>query len=98
MASMSFIGVKDDQKQNLPGPRLETGKIYTGEISSVTRFGVFIRFGNDKIGYREGLLHISQISQKKEEQNPFKFENITSIAVKILKMDQFEHIDLSLID
>jgi len=39
------------------------GDMVEGEISGVTNFGAFIRFGKDL----EGLIHSSEISEKKEE-------------------------------
>ncbi|MEL0248266.1 MAG: polyribonucleotide nucleotidyltransferase, partial [Pelagibacteraceae bacterium] len=41
----------------------EVGKVYTGKVVKIVEFGAFVNF----MGARDGLLHVSQISQKRVE-------------------------------
>jgi polyribonucleotide nucleotidyltransferase len=42
----------------------EVGKVYTGKVVKIVEFGAFVNF----MGARDGLLHVSQISQKKSRE------------------------------
>jgi polyribonucleotide nucleotidyltransferase len=78
-----YAGLYDSSLVNLPGPKLEEGKSYDGKIGSIYPFGVFVRFGDDNIGYREGLLHITEIQGEDVE----KFQKISSMLLRVLKID-----------
>ncbi len=73
---------------------IEVGGIYDGVVSKIMSFGAFIDIG----GGKEGLLHISKISNKRVE----KVEDVLSIGdtvtVKVYEIDHQGRINLSMKD
>ena len=73
---------------------IEAGKIYDGVVSRIMSFGAFVDLG----GGREGLLHISKISNKRVD----KVEDVLSvgdeITVKVTDIDHQGRINLSMKD
>ncbi len=73
---------------------IEVGSIYNGVVSRITSFGAFIDLG----GGKEGLLHISKISNKRVE----KVEDVLSIGdevnVKVSEIDNQGRINLNMKD
>ncbi len=70
----------------------EVGSVYIGKVVRITDFGAFIEFASGK----EGLCHISQISDKRID----KVSDILSVGqevrVKIIEIDRKGRINLSL--
>jgi polyribonucleotide nucleotidyltransferase len=70
---------------------VEVGDVYLGKVARIMKFGAFVELGNNK----EGLLHISKISDKRIE----KVENVLSIGdevlVKVIEIDKQGRINLS---
>ncbi|SHI71148.1 polyribonucleotide nucleotidyltransferase [Dethiosulfatibacter aminovorans DSM 17477] len=70
---------------------VEVGDVYLGKVARIMKFGAFVEIGNNK----EGLLHISKISDKRIE----KVENVLSIGdevlVKVIEIDKQGRINLS---
>ena len=73
---------------------IEAGKIYDGKVTRIATFGAFIDLG----GGKEGLLHISKISNKRVE----KVEDVLSIGdevtVKVSEIDNQGRINLNMKD
>ena len=72
----------------------EVGQIYYGTVTRTTSFGAFVDIG----GGKEGLLHISKISNKRVE----KVEDVLSVGdeikVKVYEIDSQGRINLSMKD
>ena len=73
---------------------IEVGKIYKGKVTKIMTFGAFVAIG----GGKEGLLHISKISNKRVE----KVEDVLSVGdeikVKVYEIDSQGRINLSMKD
>ena len=73
---------------------IEVGKIYDGKVTRIMNFGAFVDIG----GGREGLLHISKISNKRVE----KVEDVLSVGdeikVKVYEIDNQDRINLTMKD
>ena len=72
----------------------EVGQIYEGKVTRIMNFGAFVDIG----GGKEGLLHISKISNKRVE----KVEDVLSVGdeikVKVYEIDSQGRINLSMKD
>jgi polyribonucleotide nucleotidyltransferase len=70
---------------------IEVGDVYLGKVVKIMKFGAFLELGNNK----EGLLHISKISDKRIKE----VEDVLSIGdevlVKVLEIDNQGRINLS---
>ena len=73
---------------------IEVGKIYDGKVTRIMNFGAFVDIG----GGREGLLHISKISNKRVE----KVEDVLAVGdeikVKVYEVDNQDRINLTMKD
>ena len=73
---------------------IEVGKIYDGKVTRIMNFGAFVDIG----GGREGLLHISKISNKRVE----KVEDVLAVGdeikVKVYEIDNQDRINLTMKD
>lgn len=71
---------------------IEVGRIYSGKVTRIVDFGAFITIGIGK----EGLVHISQISDKRVEKvsDHLKLDQI--IPVKVLEIDRQGRLRLSI--
>ncbi|CAL4322009.1 polyribonucleotide nucleotidyltransferase [Buchnera aphidicola] len=71
---------------------IQVGKIYQGKVIRITDFGAFVSIGIGK----EGLVHISQISNKRVENvtDYLKLEQI--VSVKVLEIDRQGRLRLSI--
>ncbi|WP_343183903.1 polyribonucleotide nucleotidyltransferase [Buchnera aphidicola (Ceratovacuna keduensis)] len=73
---------------------IEVGKIYSGKITKIVEFGAFVSIGSGK----EGLVHISQISNKRINKVS-NFLNINqNVSVKVLEIDKNGRLRLSIKD
>ena len=72
----------------------EVGQIYEGKVTRLMNFGAFVDIG----GGKEGLLHISKISNKRVE----KVEDVLSVGdeikVKVYEIDNHDRINLTMKD
>ena len=70
---------------------IKTGEVYLGKVVKITSFGAFVDIFNGK----EGLVHLSKLSNKKVE----KVENEVSVGdeilVKVIEIDSQGRINLS---
>ncbi|MCW5197586.1 polyribonucleotide nucleotidyltransferase [Buchnera aphidicola] len=71
---------------------LEIGKIYTGKVTRIVDFGAFISIGIGK----EGLVHISQISEKHIEKVSDYLKLNQIVKVKVLDIDRQKRLRLSM--
>ena len=62
----------------------EVGKVYTGKVVKIVEFGAFVNF----MGARDGLLHVSQISQKRVENVSDVLSEGQEVQVKVLDVDR----------
>ncbi|QCI16042.1 polyribonucleotide nucleotidyltransferase [Buchnera aphidicola] len=71
---------------------IEVGRIYSGKVTRIVDFGAFVSIGIGK----EGLVHISQISDKRVDRvsNHLKIDQI--ISVKVLEIDRQGRLRLSI--
>lgn len=71
---------------------IEVGRIYSGKVTRIVDFGAFVSIGIGK----EGLVHISQISDKRVDKvsNHLKIDQI--ISVKVLEIDRQGRLRLSI--
>ena len=70
----------------------EVGKVYTGKIVKIVEFGAFVNF----MGARDGLLHVSQISQKRVENVSDVLSEGQEVQVKVLDVDRAGKVKLSM--
>jgi polyribonucleotide nucleotidyltransferase len=61
----------------------EIGKIYTGRVKKIMDFGAFVEF----MPHTEGLVHISQISDKRVENVTDEIHEGDDILVKVIGID-----------
>ncbi|AJR09819.1 polyribonucleotide nucleotidyltransferase [Photobacterium gaetbulicola] len=71
---------------------VEVGRIYTGKVMRIVDFGAFVSV----IGAKEGLVHISQISQERIEKVADHLEMGQEVQVKVLEIDRQGRIRLSM--
>ena len=70
----------------------EIGKIYKGKVVKIVEFGAFVNF----MGARDGLLHVSQISQKRVENVTDVLSEGQEVQVKVLDVDRAGKVKLSM--
>ncbi|QCI18343.1 polyribonucleotide nucleotidyltransferase [Buchnera aphidicola (Aphis nasturtii)] len=71
---------------------IEVGRIYSGKVTRIVDFGAFIAIGFGK----EGLVHISQISDKRVEKVSDHLQLDQIIPVKVLEIDRQGRLRLSI--
>ena len=71
---------------------VEVGKIYTGKVTRIVDFGAFVAV----LGGKEGLVHISQIADKRIEKVADYLEMGQEVQVKVLEIDRQNRIRLSM--
>ncbi|ANZ22578.1 polyribonucleotide nucleotidyltransferase [Buchnera aphidicola (Diuraphis noxia)] len=71
---------------------IEVGRVYSGKVTRIVDFGAFVSIGFGK----EGLVHISQISEKRvgKVSDHLKIDQI--ISVKVLEIDRQGRLRLSI--
>ncbi len=70
----------------------EVGKVYKGKVVKIVEFGAFVNF----MGARDGLLHVSQISQKRVENVSDVLSEGQEVEVKVLDVDRAGKVKLSM--
>lgn len=71
---------------------IEVGRIYNGKVTRIVDFGAFVAIG----GGKEGLVHISQIAEKRVEKVTDYLEMGQEIPVKVLEIDRQGRVRLSM--
>lgn len=69
---------------------IEVGGIYTGKVTRITTFGAFIELAENK----EGLLHISKISNERVNKVEDVFKVGDEVTVKVYEIDDQGRINL----
>ncbi|WP_150140413.1 polyribonucleotide nucleotidyltransferase [Candidatus Enterovibrio escicola] len=71
---------------------VEVGRIYIGKVTRIVDFGCFVAV----IGTKEGLVHISQVADKRIEKVSDYVEHGQEVQVKVLEIDRQGRIRLSM--
>ena len=71
---------------------VEVGMIYKGKVAKLMDFGAFVTL----LPGRDGLVHISQISDERVEQVSDKLKEGDTVTVKVLEVDKQGRIRLSM--
>ncbi|PHM45177.1 polynucleotide phosphorylase/polyadenylase [Xenorhabdus mauleonii] len=71
---------------------VEVGRIYSGKVTRIVDFGAFVAIG----GGKEGLVHISQIADKRVEKVTDYLQLGQEVPVKVLEIDRQGRIRLSM--
>ncbi|MFB6421663.1 MAG: polyribonucleotide nucleotidyltransferase [Candidatus Malihini olakiniferum] len=71
---------------------IEVGHVYQGKITRIVDFGAFVAIGNGK----EGLVHISQIANKRVEKVTDYLQVDQKVLVKVLEVDRHGRVRLSI--
>lgn len=71
---------------------VEVGTIYTGKVTRIVDFGCFVQV----LGAKEGLVHISQIADKRVDKVSDYVESGQEVQVKVLEIDRQGRIRLSM--
>ncbi|CAL4321905.1 polyribonucleotide nucleotidyltransferase [Buchnera aphidicola] len=71
---------------------IKVGKIYNGKVIRITEFGAFVSIGVGK----EGLVHISQIDNKRVEKVSDYLKISQIVSVKVLEIDRQGRLRLSI--
>ena len=73
---------------------VEVGRIYEGKVAKLMDFGAFVTI----LPGRDGLVHISQISEERVERVSDKLKEGDVIRVKVLEVDRQGRVRLSMRD
>ncbi|MDD9338326.1 MAG: polyribonucleotide nucleotidyltransferase [Providencia heimbachae] len=71
---------------------VEVGRIYQGKVTRIVDFGAFVAIG----GGKEGLVHISQIADKRVEKVTDYLQMGQEVPVKVLEIDRQGRVRLSM--
>ncbi|ANC39633.1 MAG: polyribonucleotide nucleotidyltransferase [Hafnia alvei] len=71
---------------------IEVGRIYQGKVTRIVDFGAFVAIG----GGKEGLVHISQIADKRVEKVTDYLQMGQDVPVKVLEVDRQGRVRLSI--
>lgn len=71
---------------------IEVGRIYNGKVTRIVDFGAFVAIG----GGKEGLVHISQIADKRVEKVTDYLQMGQEVPVKVLEVDRQGRVRLSM--
>jgi polyribonucleotide nucleotidyltransferase len=73
---------------------VEVGQVYTGKVARLMDFGAFVTI----LPGKDGLVHISQISDERVERVSDKLKEGDTVRVKVLEVDRQGRIRLSMRD
>lgn len=71
---------------------IEVGRLYQGKVTRIVDFGAFVAIG----GGKEGLVHISQIADKRVEKVSDYLQIGQEVPVKVLEVDRQGRVRLSI--
>ncbi|MGL9751369.1 MAG: polyribonucleotide nucleotidyltransferase [Symbiopectobacterium sp.] len=71
---------------------IEVGRVYQGKVTRIVDFGAFVAIG----GGTEGLVHISQIADKRVEKVTDYLQMGQEVPVKVLEVDRQGRVRLSI--
>ena len=93
IASVDGISGKEAMRRiKLITADVEVGKIYDGKVAKLMDFGAFVTI----LPGKDGLVHISQISNDRVEKVSDKLSEGDSVKVKVLEVDKQGRIRLSM--
>jgi len=81
--ALGFKQLQEDPWEKDIPQRFEPGDIMRGRVTKITNFGVFVELEKDL----EGLLHISELSEKKVESPEEVVSVGDEVEVKVLRVD-----------
>lgn len=70
----------------------EVGQIYEGKVVRITEFGAFVNF----LPGKDGLVHISQISERRIENVSDELQEGQTVQVKVIEIDRQGRVRLSM--
>ncbi len=85
-------GREAERRVQLITAEVEVGKIYDGKVARLMDFGAFVTI----LPGKDGLVHISQISEERVEKVSDKLSEGDEIKVKVLEVDRQGRIRLSM--
>jgi polyribonucleotide nucleotidyltransferase len=95
IASVSGAAGREAQRRiELITADVEVGRVYEGKVARLMDFGAFVTI----LPGRDGLVHISQISNERVERVSDKLKEGDVIRVKVLEVDRQGRIRLSMRD
>ncbi|MCE0490407.1 polyribonucleotide nucleotidyltransferase [Pantoea sp. Mb-10] len=71
---------------------IEVGRVYAGKVTRIVDFGAFVAIG----GGKEGLVHISQIADKRVEKVTDYLQMGQEVPVKVMEVDRQGRVRLSI--
>ena len=71
---------------------IEVGRVYNGKVTRIVDFGAFVAIG----GGKEGMVHISQIADKRVEKVADYLQLGQEVPVKVLEVDRQGRVRLSI--
>jgi polyribonucleotide nucleotidyltransferase len=93
IASVSGAAGREAQRRvELITADVEVGQIYEGKVAKLMDFGAFVTI----LPGRDGLVHISQISEERVERVADKLKEGDVIRVKVLEVDRQGRVRLSM--
>ena len=95
IASVSGAAGREAQRRvELITADVEVGRIYEGKVAKLMDFGAFVTI----LPGRDGLVHISQISNERVERVSDKLREGDVVKVKVLEVDRQGRVRLSMRD
>jgi polyribonucleotide nucleotidyltransferase len=95
IASVDLTGGEETRKQiEMIISEVEVGKVYEGKVVKLMEFGAFVTI----LPGKDGLVHISQISEERVEKVTDKLREGETVKVKVLEVDKQGRIRLSMKD
>ncbi|MET0282178.1 MAG: polyribonucleotide nucleotidyltransferase [Steroidobacteraceae bacterium] len=93
IASVSGIAGREAQRRiELITADVEVGRVYEGRVARLMDFGAFVTI----LPGRDGLVHISQISDERVENVGDKLKEGDAVRVKVLEVDRQGRVRLSM--
>jgi len=93
IASVDLVAGEEARKQiETITSDIEVGKVYEGKVVKLMDFGAFVTI----LPGKDGLVHISQISQERVEKVSDKLKEGETVKVKVLEIDKQGRIRLSM--
>ena len=93
IASVDGVSGREAQRRiELITAEVEVGSIYEGKVARLMDFGAFVTI----LPGKDGLVHISQISDERVERVSDKLKEGDSVRVKVLEVDRQGRIRLSM--
>ena len=93
IASVNGLAGKEAQRRiELITAEVEVGRVYEGKVARLMDFGAFVTI----LPGKDGLVHISQISEERVERVSDKLKEGDVIRVKVLEVDRQGRVRLSM--